>query len=249
MGGRGSLSSNSHKMYNIETIKSEMRKYGVRVIGANNIDRKGLSVVVEALETIQFMQRKYGKHLDSIVIGVNRNSDFTYSDNYKVKTKDGKIKEYGRTLIIPKKTVKYGKADLEREVKYANKNNIVVAKNVRQMVVHEYGHAMHMALRRHDPKAYQELERKFNNLVKSPDSRVHLSQYASTKAYNGKISSHEYVAEAITHLVRNTKTRKGQDMIDLVNSYISRVPGVNFNNYGMKRNKPPKTIRRRPKRL
>lgn len=247
MGGRGSLSSNTHKMYNIDTIKSEMRKYGIRVVGANSVSRQGLSLVVEALETIQKLQKRHGKMIDSVVIGVNRNSDFAYNDDFKFKTKDGEIKSLGRTLVIPKNTVKLGRAKMLKEVKTANKNNVVVAKNIKQMVIHEYGHAMHMALKRHDPKSYVELEKKFQRLVKSVDARVHLSQYASSKSYNGKISSHEYVAEALTHVIRNTKTTKGQDMVDLVREYVGRVPSVNFSNYGKRKNKP-KIIQKRPKR-
>lgn len=254
MGGRGSLSPNKHKMYDKATIKREMAKYGIRVVGVNNVSNTGLSLVVEALETVQALQKRHGKMLDSVVIGVSRNSDFAFNSNFKAKSK-GKEVALGRTLIIPKKTVEGGRADLLREVKYAHRNNIVVAKNIKQMIVHEYGHAMHYALKTYDPVAYQELNRKFNNLVKNPKSRVHLSAYAQSKAYNGKISSHEYVAEAITHLVRNTTSRKGQDMIDLTRDYIGRVPTVDFSRYGMRKRRGTtairggrtKTIKRKPK--
>lgn len=254
MGGRGSLSQNKNKfMYDKKSIKEYMAKQGVKVIGIDNISNKGLSLVAESMKTLVMLQKKHGKMIDTVVIGVNRKSDFSFSSNFKVKTSSGKEVSLGRTLIIPKGTVQGGRKSLLKEVKYANRNNIVVAKNIKQMIVHEFGHAMHYALKKHDRKAYDELERKFNNLVKNPSARVHLSAYASSKKYNGKISSHEYVAESITHIIRNTKSRKGQDMIDLVHDYIGRVPSVDFSRYGYRRTtsattRPGRKIKRRPKR-
>lgn len=262
MGGRGSLSSKTHTMYDKKSIYREMKNHGVEVYGLNNVSRKGLSIVVEALETVQQLQKKHGKMLDSVIIGVNRNSDFAFRSSMELKSKKGPV-QLGRTLIIPKKTVEGGKADLQRNIKQANatsykynKINFVVAKNVKQMIYHEFGHAVHHALKVQDPTSYAEFERRFAVLVKQPKARVVLSKYASSKAYNGKIGSHEYVAESITHILRNSKTRKGQDMVDLVWDYMSRVPSVNFSSYGsrqapkIKSSRPgrPKTLKPRRKR-
>lgn len=249
MGGRGSLSSKAHTMYDKKSIYREMKKDGVEVYGLKNVTRKGLSVVVEALETVQQLQKKHGKMIDSIIIGVDRNSDFAFRSNMELKSKNGPVK-LGRTLIIPKKTVEKGKADLQKNIKQANatsyklnKVNYVVAKNVKQMVYHEFGHAIHHALKVKDPTSYAEFERRFAVLVKQPKARVNLSKYASSKAYNGRIGSHEYVAESITHILRNSKTRKGQDMVDLVWNFMSRVPSVNFSSYGTRHTPSIKAIR------
>lgn len=260
MGGRGSLSSGAHTMYDTASIKKVMNSNGIRVHGLNNVTRKGLSVVVEALEGVLEMNKAHNSKLvTNIVIGVNRNADFAYNPNFKVVQK-GKEIRLGPTLIIPKKTVQYGKADLERELKYATKNKIVVGRTVKELVYHEMGHALHMKLKQHDPKAYAELDRKINLLTSNAGYRTNLSVYAGSKRYGGKVRSYEYVAEAIVHLQRNTKTRLGQDMIDLVHDYISRVPGVEFSRYGVKTPKTtrrakknklvkqPKRIKRKPKR-
>lgn len=255
MGGRGSLSSRIHTMYDKESIKREMNKQGVKVHGLNFLKPQGLSVVVEALETLNKLQKKHGKMIDSVVIGMNRKSDFAFNPNLKVSVK-GKEVSLGRTLVIPKRTIEKGKADLQKNINMANatsykynKINFVVAKNVKQMVYHEFGHAIHDALRRQSPNDYKEFERKFANLVKNPKARVNLSQYAKTKAYNGKIGSHEFVAESVTHILRNTKTRKGQDMVDLVWDYMSRVPSVDFSRYGQRRSIAPMTRSGRPKKI
>lgn len=256
MGGRGSLSSKAHSMYDKKSIYTEMKKSGVEVYGLNHVSRKGLSIVVEALETVQHLQKKHGKMIDSVIIGVDRNSDFAFRSSMVLKSKKGPV-DLGRTLIIPKRTVQHGKADMQRNINKANvtsykynKVNFVVAKNVKQMIYHEFGHAIHHALKVTDPTSYAEFERRFAVLVKQPKARVNLSKYASTKAYKGKIGSHEYVAESVTHILRNSKTRKGQDMVDLVWDYMSRVPSVNFSRYG-KRNAPKvKTTRPgRPRQL
>ena len=255
MGGRGSLSPNAHKMYNIRTIYDEMKKTGVEVYGLQHISRKGLSLVVEALETVQKIEKKHGKLIDTVIIGLKRNSDFSFIGEFAPPVKPGrKQKSYGRTLVIPLKTAQSGKVDLEKAIKTANKYsnkenkvNFVVAKNVKQMVYHEMGHAVHYALKKSDPDSYREFERRFATLVKNPSSRVNLSHYAKTKAYNGKIGSHEYVAESMVHILRNTKTRKGQDMVDLVWDFMSRVPSTNFSSYGSRRSKTP-TIQVRPGR-
>lgn len=253
MGGRGSLSSKSHIMYDKKSIYREMRKQGVEVYGLNHITRKGLSVVVEALETLHKLQRKHGKMIDSVIIGVNRNADFAFRSKMELNRKGNTPLNIGRTLIIPKKTVQEGKKDLQNNIKQANatsyklnRMNFVVAKNVKQMIYHEFGHAVHHALKVKDPTSYLEFERKFAVLMKQPKARVNLSQYANTKSYNGKIGSHEYVAESITHILRNTKTRKGQDMVDLVWDFMSRVPSVDFGSYGKR--KAPKTTSSRPGR-
>lgn len=248
MGGRGSLSSNKHRMYNAQTIKREMLKYGIKVYGTHRIPRQGLSLVVEALEELQGLEKRFGHRIDSVLIGVKRRSDFSYSPEYNVKKKDGTIVNLGRTLLIPQKTVKLGKADLEREVKYASRNNIVVAKNMRQMIMHEYGHALHLDLKKKNPQAYKDLEKDFQRLMKNKGSRINLSHYASTKAYKGgKINSHEYVAEALTHVMRNTTTRKGQDMIDTAKYYVGKLPGVSFSYHGMRQSSPKKIKRKRRK--
>ena len=118
------------------------------------------------------------------------------------------------------------------------------------MIYHEFGHAIHHALKIKDPTSYAEFERRFAVLVKQPKARVTLSKYASSKAYNGKIGSHEYVAESITHILRNSKTRKGQDMVDLVWDYMSRVPSVDFSSYGTRTSPKIKSSRPgRPRRL
>lgn len=251
MGGRGSLSRNKHKfMYDKESIKSFMNKTGVRVIGADRITNKSLSLVSEAMLTLASLQKKHGKLIDTVVIGNNRSADFAFNSNFKIKKSDGKEVSVGRTLIIPKGTLQAGRKQVLKEVKYANKHNIVVAKNIKQMITHEFGHAMHYALKRQNIDLYNEFERKFTRLVNTPKARVHLSQYASSKAYNGKIGSHEYVAEAVTHIIRNTRTRKGQDMIDLVHDYIGRVDTVDFSRYGVKNRSTsqPKTTGRKIKR-
>lgn len=256
MGGRGSLSSNTHTMYDKKSIYREMKKHGVEVYGLNHVSRKGLSVVVEALETVQKLQKKHGKMIDSVIIGVNRQSDFAFRSSMELQSKKGPVK-LGRTLIIPKQTVQGGKADMQRNIKQANatsykydKINYVVAKNVKQMIYHEFGHAVHYALKVKDPTAYREFERKFAVLVKQPKARVTLSKYANSKAYNGRIGSHEYVAESLTHIIRNTKTRKGQDMVDLVWDYMSRVPSVDFSTYGTRTSPKIKSSRPgRPKKI
>ncbi len=252
MGGRGSLSSRKHTMFDKKSIYREMKKQGVEVYGLNHVSRKGLSIVVEALETVQQLQNKHGKMIDSVIIGVKRNSDFSFRSSMELNSKNGKV-QLGRTLVIPKKTVDGGIADMQRNIKQANATsyklnrvNFVVAKNVKQMIYHEFGHAIHHALKVKDPTSYAELERRFAVLVKQPKARVTLSKYASSKAYNGKIGSHEYVAESVTHILRNSKTRKGQDMVDLVWDYMSRVPSVDFSSYGTRRS--PKTTPSRPGR-
>lgn len=256
MGGRGSLSQQKHKvMYDKKSIKEFMNKSGVRVIGVDHISNKGLSLVVDAMKTLYVLQRKHGRLIDTVVIGEKKSSDFSFSPNYVVTKADGTKVKVGRTLIIPKGTVQTGKKQMNLEVKRANRDNFVVAKNIRQMVTHEFGHAMHQALKTHDRQAYDEFERKFARLVNTPNARVNLSKYANTKSYKGKIGSHEYVAEAVTHIIRNTKSRKGQDMIDLVHNYVGRVPSVNFSSYGKRSTsqsttsgRPKKTIRRRRKK-
>ena len=256
MGGRGSLSANKHTMFDKKSIYREMKKHGVEVYGLNHVSRKGLSIVVEALETVQKLQNKHGKMIDSVIIGVKRNSDFAFRSSMELNSKNGKV-QLGRTLIIPKRTVEGGIADMQRNIKQANatsyklnKVNFVVAKNVKQMIYHEFGHAIHHALKVQDPTSYAEFERKFAVLVKQPKARVTLSKYASSKAYNGKIGSHEYVAESVTHILRNSKTRKGQDMVDLVWDYMSRVPSVDFSSYGTRTSPKLKSSRPgRPRRL
>lgn len=228
MGGRGSLSPNKHKMYNTATIKAYMNAQGVAVHGLNKVTRKGLSVVVEALETLDALQQKHGKRVQNVLIGTNSGADFSFSEAKVVKVKGGKEVVLKNTLIIPLKTVQYGKASLEKEVKYANRNRIVVARNVKEMIYHEYGHALHQALKVTNPTAYNDLERRFGKLLKNPNSRVDLSLYASTKKYTKRSQSTEYVAESVVHILRNTKTHKGADMVDLVRNYISLVPNSNI---------------------
>ena len=228
MGGRGSLSPNKHKMYNTATIKAYMNSKGVAVHGLNKVSRKGLSVVVEALETLDTLQQKHGKRVENVLLGVNSGGDFSFSELKTVKVKGGKEVKLKNTLIIPIKTIEYGKASLEKEVKYANRNKIVVARNVKEMIYHEYGHALHHSLKVSNPSAYNELERRFATLMKKKDSRVDLSMYASTKQYTKRSQTVEYVAESVVHILRNTRTHKGADMVDLVRNYVSLVPNSNI---------------------
>lgn len=228
MGGRGSLSPNKHKMYNTATIKAHMNAQGVAVHGLNKVSRKGLSVVVEALETLDALQQKHGKRIQNVLIGTNSGADFAFSEAKVVKAKGGKEVILKNTLIIPLKTVQYGKASLEKEVKSANRNKIVVARNVKEMIYHEYGHALHSALKKSNPSAYNELERRFATLMKNPNARVDLSKYASTKNYSKRSQTTEYVSESVVHILRNTRPTKGADMVDLVRNYISLVPNSNI---------------------
>lgn len=225
MGGRGSLSPNKHKMYNTATIKAHMNAQGVAVHGLNKVSRNGLSVVVEALETLDALQQKHGKRVQNVLIGTQSGGDFAFNESKTVKVKGGKEVVLKNTLIIPLKTIQNGKASLEKVVK---KNKTVVARNVKEMIYHEYGHALHHSLKTSNPTAYKELERRFSTLLKNPNSRVDLSKYASTKNYSKRSQSTEYVAESVVHILRNTRPNKGADMVDLVRNYVSLVPNSNI---------------------
>lgn len=245
MGGRGSLSSRVHSMYDKESIKSEMNRNGIRVVGLNKLDNKGLSLVVEAMETIQELEKKYGKHIDTIAIGLKRNAPLSYNDNLVVKVR-GKEVALGRTIIIPNDTVKKGKTQFDKKAKKENRRNMWVASNTKQAIMHEYGHAMHMKFKRRYPELDKEFERKFKELVTRKDARISLSTYASNKIYNGKLKSSEYVAESLTHLMRNTKDPRGQEMINLVRKYFEKTPNVDFGMYGIR--KYTKKIKKKPKK-
>lgn len=225
MGGRGSLSPTKHKMYNTATIKAHMNAQGIAVHGLNKVSRKGLSVVVEALETLETLQNKHGKRVKNVLIGTNSSGDFAFSESKKVIGKGGKEVVLKDTLIIPLKTVQRGKASLDKLVKT---NKVVVARNVKEMIYHEYGHALHSSLKKSNPSAYNELERRFATLMKNPKARVELSKYASTKNYSKRSQTTEYVSESVVHILRNTRPNKGADMVDLVRNYISLVPNSNI---------------------
>lgn len=245
MGGRGSLSSRKHTMYDKESIKEVMRRQNIRVVGINKLDNRGLSLVVEAMETIQELEKKYGKHIDSVAIGLNRKSTLSYNDNLVVKVR-GKEVSLGRTLVIPKDTVKKGKSALDKKAKKESKKNMWVAQNTKQAIMHEYGHAMHQNFKRKYPELNKNFEKEFKKLVTNPKSRVHLSTYATNKKYNGKITSSEYVAESLTHLMRNTKDARGQEMINLVRKHFEKAPGIDFGMYGIR--KYTKKIKKKPKK-
>lgn len=229
MGGRGSLSSKKHVMYDRASIKAYMNSKGVAVHGLNAVTKKGLSLVVEALETLDTLQTKHGKRIDNIIIGTSGLSDFSFSEAYQHKNRKGEVlKVFPNTLIIPRGTVEVGKKHLNKEVKYANKSNFVVAKNVKEMIYHEFGHALHEALKKANKSSYDDLERRFGKIMKDPKARVELSGYAKTKKYKKRSQSTEYVAESVVHILRGTTTRKGKDMVDLVRNYLYDIPGANI---------------------
>lgn len=251
MGGRGSLSSNKHNMYDIASIKKVLSDNGIKLLGANKIPRKGLSLTSEALQTLIDLQKKHGKYIDSVAIGLKRNSIFTFNHDLNVTIR-GKNVNLGRTLIIPQRTVSGGKARLEKTLKTSSRNGTLVSKTIKEAITHEYAHAMHLELKRKHPVATAQFEKEFNRILSNKGSRVQISNYAYMKALSSKIgnknaslSSNEYVAETMVHVFRNTRPTKGRDMIDLVHGYVSNLPNANIHNYGMV---TPKKIKRKRKK-
>lgn len=251
MGGRGSLSSNKHDMYDIASIKKVLKENGIAILGANKIPRKGLSLTSDILKNLIELQNKHGKYIDSVAIGLKRNSVMTFNHDLNVTIK-GKNINLGRTLIIPEQTIKRGKANLERGLKTTARNGTLVSKTIKEAVSHEYAHAMHLELKRKYPVETKHFEKEFNRILKNKGSRVQISNYAYMKALSSKIgnknatlSSNEYVAEAMVHVFRNTRPTKGKDMIDLVHGYVSKLPNSNIHNYGMR---TPKKIKRKRKK-
>lgn len=252
MGGRGSLSPNAHKsgMYDYNSIvKTLSKSKQFDVVGLKkSLTPKNLSTVVDVLETVQGLSKKHGKLIDTVVFGVPRASLFSFAPNYKVKTKNGE-KNLGRALIVPKGTLRLSKTQLETRM---NKAKFGVSKSVKEAIYHEYGHAMHQALKKHDIVAYRKLNTKALSMLNKPEYRTYLSKYANTKRYNERTTADEYVAESMVHVLRNTKSKKGQDMIDLTRDYISLVPQVDLSTYGQRRTrgrkpKSPRRIRKKRK--
>lgn len=233
MGGRGSLSSNIHKMYNPTTIKETLNANKVRVYGTEQITRKGLSTVVEILETIQKYDRTHGKHINTVMIG--KKSNITVSPNYVAKLKSGKEVNLGNTLFIPKSLATEGK----KTIKITNKStNIQINRNLQKQISYEYGKAVLSNFKKSNPKAYSDMTRRVKALSKSPDSKVKVSN----RTYK---STDDYVNDSISSMLRNTRVRSGQDMIDLVHDYMSSSKGANFNRYGLREKQSYKLGKRR----
>ena len=221
MGGRGSLSSNKHKMYNPSSIKENLNKKGVRVYGTELIKNKGLSSVVEVLETVNKYDKLHGKNINTVMIGSK--SSISVVPNYVAKLKNGKEVNLGNTLFIPKSLATSGKST----IKISSKDtNIQITRNLQKQVANEYGKAIASNFKKTNPKAYAELTRKVKALAKSPDAKVKVSN----RVYK---TSDDYVHDSISTMLRNNKTRQGQDMIELVHAYVSTSKGTSFNRYGL----------------
>lgn len=233
MGGRGSLSSNTHKMYNPSSIKENLNQRGVRVYGTEQIKRKGLSSVVEVLETVQKYDRLHGKNINTVMIG--KGNSISVVPNYVAKLKSGKEINLGNTLFIPKSLATSGKIT----IRITNKDTkIQITRNLQKQVAYEYGKAIVTNFKKTNPKAYSDLTRRVKALSKSPDSKVKVSN----RVYK---TSDDYVHDSVSSMLRNTRTRQGQDMIDLVHDYISSAKGTNFNRYGLNERQGYTTRKRR----
>lgn len=228
MGGRGSLSPRVHKAYDVESLKSELRKNKIRVVGIQRVNKKNLSLAVDVAEKVIEMNKRHGRLIDTIYYGGNIKGDFSFNANKKVEAKGKGEVEIGRTMTVARRNMNSNKADLERAIKEAYKDNWISGSNIKELVAHELGHAIHYKLKKYDPNANKDFERKIKINIQDPKKKTNISKYAVAKKYNGKYTVDEYVAEAIVHLDRGSRSRKAQDLIDLVWDYTSRVPGVNY---------------------
>lgn len=245
MGGRGSLSPNvkGRVMYDRKSILKAMNSIGIKVYNLNKfLNRKNLSSVVEMLQTVYDLEKKFGEltgnHLDSIILGVKNNSTLTYHSSYSynkngdIVDRDSKNRKFGRSLIITANTLSNTKSQLNKKIKKSSGEHFVASNNLKELIYHEYGHALHQTLKKKDIAKYQVLEGQIKKMIALPERySTKISKY-STKKYkeNRKVGYHEIVAEAMVHILRNTKSRKGQDVIDEVRRYFTN-NGVDLNSY------------------
>lgn len=237
MGGRGWLSPNKHPGTSDKwEIKETLEANGVKLVGDyyDKINRRNLSLVAEISETIIHLNKEFGKHIDNILIGDPRKAVLATTGLYEVTDKLGNKHAYRNVLIVPDNTLKKGLKKNNKNLMYASNSKVVVPVNIKQAVMHEYGHAIHRQLGRQNMASYNELEKRFNIMMKDPSQRMFMSNYASFKTYKGKVSPKEYVAESFVHLLRGTNPTKGRDMIELARIHLSEVKGVDFWKYAEK---------------
>lgn len=244
MGGRGSLSRKVHKMFNKESILAQMKEEGIEIRGLNNINNSNLSFVVETLENVARLNKKYGKYIDSISIGGNSSTIYQFIEDYKPYVK-GKQVDMGRTLVISSNYLKKGREKTEREIRKKYNSNQYVARTISQMVSHEFGNAVYSKFRK--SKAYNYYTKEVDRILKNKNANTYLSDYARTKGKDGKVSYQTYFAEGFTHLDRGTKTRRGEDMLDTIKRSLKK-DDFDFSKYTQSRNTKVRKLRPKRKR-
>lgn len=235
MGGRGWLSPKKHQGTSTkQEIHDTLKANGVKLVGnwSEHVNRRNLSLMAEIAETVLHLNKEFGKHIEHIVVEPNRKSLLATTALYEHTDSNGNKQMYRNVLIIPGRTLRANLKGVNKAIQTANKLGRVVPINMRQAVMHEFGHSIHRELKRQDRDLALDLEKRFQQMLKDPSgNRIFISNYAKTKAYGGKISSAEYVAESVVHILRGTSPLKGRDMVDLTFDYLSQVKGVDFNAY------------------
>lgn len=242
MGGRGSLSSKVHKMYNKESILAQMKEEGIEIRGLNNINNSNLSFVVETLENVARLNKKYRKYIDSVSIGGNSSTIYQFVEDYKPFVK-GKQVDMGRTLVISSNYLKKGREKTEREIRKKYNSNQYVARTISQMVSHEFGNAIYSKFRK--SKAHTYYIKELDRILKNKNANTYLSDYARTKGKDGKVAYQTYFAEGFIHLDRGTKTRRGEDVLDTLKRSLKK---DNFKFSNQSRNNKVRKLRPKRKR-
>lgn len=220
MGGRGSSSSGT-KAYDVGSIKSTLTSNNIRLVGSKHISGKGTGTVGEIVGSIKHLESKFGKAFDTVLI-VDSKSPISFKSNLKANLKSGGTMNLGNTLIISKSVANGGSDALKISFSKGT-----VKRNLGKQVAYSYGNALYSKMKNTNPKLYKEFNAKIKNYVSRPS--------AKTKVGNRTYSSPEgYVRESVYHLVSNRKSAKGQDMVDLTREYLSKLPNVSFDRYGMK---------------
>lgn len=237
MGGRGSSSSGAsnpkiNKLHNVDNIKNALSKNGIRLVGSKYITKEGEAVVSEIVSVMQQFQSKHGKAINTVLIGGNGKS-VSFKADFKAKLKTGGTYNLGNTIIIPSDFASKGKSALKVKTK-----KVTITKNVKKQISEAYGRALFSKMKTTNPKLYDEFNSRIKNYVSRPSAKTKVSK---GRTYS---SASDYVADSVYHLTHNKKSTGGQDMIDLVREYVTKMPNVDFSRYGMK-TRQTVTIRKR----
>lgn len=223
LGGRGSLSSNNHKMYDVNSIRPYMNKKGIRVYGEDKITTRGLSTVVDLLENVNKLNRQQGfKNITTVMIGTG--SSMHVKLNYNAKLKNGSSVDLGNTLVIPKSIATQGKKVITVKGK---KSVIQINKNLNNQLTYEYGKTITSYFSSQHPDLYKSLTRKVTKMTNDSVSKVKVSDR------NGG-TANDHIHDSVALILRNKHSRSGSDLVELVADTLGTSKVSDFSRYGLK---------------